>query len=231
VDAVGVTHPVKANRIAGLLGAFFAFAAKHDRIARNPARGLSRYEETARDRFLSADELRAFLNACAAAKEPWGDFFTLLLWTGARKSTVMAMRWSDVDLQNCVWHIPATSAKNKQAAAVALVDPAVSILTRRQTFCGNSLWVFPSSRGSGHIAQPAKAWSTLTASAGISDLRPHDLRRTIGSWLAASGASSFVIQKALTHKSAASAKAYAHLDVEAVRAALAKVTAVMQDGH
>ncbi len=229
INAIGDTHPVKANRVAALLGAFFTFATKHERIARNPARGVSRYEESARDRFLSGDEVRAFLNACATAPDPWGDFFALLLWTGARKSAVMAMRWSDCDLQNGVWRIPATKAKNKQTAAVALVEPAIAILTRRQEFCGHSPWVFPSSGTTGHIAHVAKAWAALTKCAGITDLHPHDLRRTIGSWLAASGASSFVIQKALTHKSAASAKAYAHLDVEAVRAALSGITAVMQD--
>jgi integrase len=141
------------------------------------------------------------------------------------------MRWSDIDLQNCIWRIPAASAKNKQAAAVALVEPAVSILTRRQAFWAGSPWVFPSSSKTGHITHAAKAWSVLVKSAGISNVRPHDLRRTVGSWLAASGASSFVIQKALTHKSAASTKAYAHLDVEAVRVALSKLTAVMQSTH
>ena len=228
VDAVGDVQPVKANRIAALLGAFFAFAVKHDRLVRNPARGLSRYEETARDRFLSGEELRGFVSACATAPDPWGDFFALLLWTGARKNTVMAMRWSDVDLQNCVWRIPAISAKNKQPATVALVEPAVSILTRRRSLHSNSSWVFPSSSSTGHISHAAKAWSALVKSTGISNLRPHDLRRTVGSWLAASGASSFVIQKALTHKSAASAKAYAHLDVEVVRTALAKLTDVLR---
>lgn len=78
------------------------------------------------------------------------------------------------------------------------------------------------------IAHAAKAWSSLNSTAGLKGLRPHDLRRTIGSWLAAAGASSFVIQKALTHQSAASAKAYAHLDVEAVRVALSAVTDAMQ---
>jgi len=228
VDAVGGTHPVKANRIAALLGVFFAFAVKRERLVRNPARGVSRYEETPRDRFLSRDEITAFLNACAKAPDPWRDFFALLLWTGARKSAVMAMRWSDIDLQNKTWHIPATMAKNKQSAAVALIEPAVAILLRRQGFSANSQWVFPSSGSAGHITHVAKAWSALTRTAGLTNLRPHDLRRTIGSWLAAAGASSFVIQKALTHRSAASAKAYAHLDVEAVRAALSAVTAVMQ---
>jgi integrase len=138
------------------------------------------------------------------------------------------MRWSDIDLQNKIWRIPATVAKNKQSAAVALIEPAVAILLRRQGFCANLQWVFPSRGSAGHITHVAKAWSALTRAAGITNLRPHDLRRTIGSWLAAAGASSFVIQKALTHRSAASAKAYAHLDVEAVRAALSEVTAVMQ---
>ena len=188
VDAVGADQPVKANRIAALLGAFFAFAVKHDRIVRNPARGLSRYEETPRDRFLSGEELRAFLSACAAAPDPWSDFFALLLWTGARKGAVMAMRWSDIDLEHCVWHMPASSAKNKQLATVALVEPAVSILIHRQALCSNSPWVFPSSSKTGHIAHAARAWSALIKSMGISNLRPHDLRRTIGSWLAASGA-------------------------------------------
>ena len=227
IDAVGGPHPVKANRVVALLGAFFAFAVKRERVVRNPARGVSRYEETPRDRFLSRDEITAFLNACAKAPDPWGDFFALLLWTGARKSAVMAMRWSDIDLQNKIWRIPATVAKNKQSAAVALIEPAVAILLRRQGFCANSQWVFPSRGSAGHITHVAKAWSALTRTAGITNLRPHDLRRTIGSWLAAAGASSFVIQKALTHRSAASAKAYAHLDVEAVRAALSEVTAVM----
>ena len=231
IDAVGATHPVKANRVAALLGAFFTFAAKHERIARNPARGVSRYEEAARERFLSADEVRLFLSACACAPDPWGDFFAVLLWTGARKGAVMAMRWSDIDLQNGVWIIPAAMAKNKQTAAVALVEPAAAILTRRQDFCGSSPWVFPSSSRSGHIMHVAKQWSALKHCAGLDDMRPHDLRRTIGSWLAASGASSFLIQKALTHKSAASARAYAHLDVEAVRAALSEVTAAMQVAH
>jgi integrase len=171
------------------------------------------------------------LDACQAASDPWSDFFALLLWTGARKSAVMAMRWSDVDFQNKVWRIPATVAKNKQAAAVALIEPAVTILIRRRELCANSEWVFPSTGRTGHIIHVAKAWSALTSAAGLTNLRPHDLRRTIGSWLAASGASSLVIQKALTHKSAASAKAYAHLDVEAVRAALSEVTAGMKDSH
>jgi integrase len=228
IDEIGIKHPVKANRVAALLGAFFAYAIKCDRAQRNPARGLSRYEEVPRARFLSAEEVQRFLDACRAAPQLWGDLFAILLWTGARKSAVLAMRWADLDLPNGVWHISAASAKNKQAAAIPLVEPALEVLRRREQFRDNSPWVFPAASRTGHVAHVAKAWTSLIAAAGLSDLRPHDLRRTVGSWLAASGANAFVIQKALTHRSAASAKAYAHLDIEPVRAAVSAVTKVMQ---
>jgi integrase len=228
IDRAGAKYPVGANRLAALLGAFFAFALKSERIVRNPGRGLSRYPEQPRDRFLSGEELRKFLSGCETAPQPWGDFFSLLLWTGARKGAVMAMGWSDVDLEGAVWRIPAVVAKNKQVAAVPLVPPALDVLRRRLAFRDNCPWVFPATSKTGHVAHAAKAWSSLTKTTGLTGLRPHDLRRTIGSWLAAAGASSFVIQKALTHQSAASAKAYAHLDVEAVRVALSAVTDAMQ---
>ena len=228
VDHAGRTKPVEANRIAALMGAFFAQALKSERATKNPARGLSRYEETPRDRFLSSAEVQAFLGACEKAPEPWGSFFALLLWTGARKGAVMAMKWSDVNLDNAVWHIPAAIAKNKKVAAIPLVAPAIAILRQRLAVRDNSAWVFPASSRSGHMEHAAKAWDAITDTAQLVDLRPHDLRRTIGSWLAAAGASSFVIQKVLTHRSAASAKAYAHLDVEAVRVALSQITDAMQ---
>lgn len=145
VDHAGRTKPVEANRIAALMGAFFAQALKSERATKNPARGLSRYEETPRDRFLSSAEVQAFLGACEKAPEPWGSFFALLLWTGARKGAVMAMKWSDVNLDNAVWHIPAAIAKNKKVATIPLVAPAIAILRRRLAVRDNSAWVFPAS--------------------------------------------------------------------------------------
>jgi len=227
IDDVGTKHPVKANRMAALLGAFFGHAVSCDRIARNPARGLSRYHESPRTRYLSADEIHSLLAGCATQPQPWCDLFRLLLWTGARKTAVMSMQWKDIDLQEGLWRIPAARAKNDKAAAVPLVRPAMEILNTRREFCAGSPWVFPAASSSGHVAHVAKAWGALITGTGLSDVRPHDLRRTIGSWLAGSGANAFVIQKALTHQSAASAKAYAHLDVEAVRTALTQVTDAM----
>lgn len=51
----------------------------------------------------------------------------------------------------------------------------------------------------------------------LTDLRIHDLRRTLGSWQAKHGASLTVIGKSLNHKSVQSTAIYARLDNEPVR--------------
>jgi integrase len=58
------------------------------------------------------------------------------------------------------------------------------------------------------------------AAKGEEDVRLHDLRRTVGSWLATSGASLPLIGKVLNHSSASTTQIYARLAEDATRAAL-----------
>lgn len=227
VDGIGEKHPIAANRVAALLGTFIRSVTRKHKLP-NPAEGLKRAPENVRERFLRADEVGTLLGAIRAAGEPWADLFELLLWTGARRGAVMTMAWDDIDLGQGVWHLAAAKTKNKRAAALPLTGPAVTILRR----CNEQrvgTWVFPGDGRTGHVTTVAKAWARVVLMAsGLSDLRPHDLRRTVGSWLAGSGHSAFVIQQVLTHASSASARHYAHLDVIAVRAALDQVAEAMQ---
>jgi integrase len=63
----------------------------------------------------------------------------------------------------------------------------------------------------------------------IDDLRIHDLRRTLGSWQAKSGASLVMIGKSLNHKSVQTTAIYARLDKEPVRASVELATnAILQ---
>lgn len=63
----------------------------------------------------------------------------------------------------------------------------------------------------------AKKLQIDTTGARISDLRIHDLRRTLGSYQAASGASLAIIGKSLGHKSIAATKIYSRLNLDPVR--------------
>lgn len=66
-----------------------------------------------------------------------------------------------------------------------------------------------------------------TNGARLSDLRRHDLRRTMGSWQAATGASLVVIGKSLGHKDMASTQIYSRLDIDPVRNAMQTAATAM----
>ena len=63
--------------------------------------------------------------------------------------------------------------------------------------------------------------------AGVPDVRVHDLRRTLGSWLTAQGYSLTLVGKALGHRSLRATQVYARLDLGPVREALERNAALM----
>ncbi|MBY0378265.1 MAG: tyrosine-type recombinase/integrase [Gammaproteobacteria bacterium] len=62
---------------------------------------------------------------------------------------------------------------------------------------------------------------------GFTDLRIHDLRRTLGSWQAMNGSSLSIIGKSLGHKSLAATAVYAHLSNNSVHESVNKTNATM----
>lgn len=62
---------------------------------------------------------------------------------------------------------------------------------------------------------------------GLRDLRIHDLRRTLGSWMAGTGASTVIIGRQLNHKSPSATAVYSRLQQDPVTAARNKAVAAM----
>jgi integrase len=58
----------------------------------------------------------------------------------------------------------------------------------------------------------------------LSDLRIHDLRRTLGSWQAAGGSSLQIIGKSLGHKLASTTAIYSRLNLDPVRESVGRAT-------
>lgn len=75
--------------------------------------------------------------------------------------------------------------------------------------------------------EPKKAWKKILERAGIQDLRLHDLRRSLGSWQAVTGASLAVIGKTLAHKNVSTTAIYARLNLDPVRASMDTATKAM----
>ncbi|MGY9049724.1 recombinase XerD [Puniceibacterium antarcticum] len=215
----------QANRLLERIRSIFNKAIGWGWDGANPAMGIKKFKEQSRDRFLQPDELPRFFEALA--KEPneaARDFFMVSLLTGARKSNTLAMQWSDINFTTATWRIAQT--KNGEPQSIHLPVQAMDILTARK-LASVSPWVFPGRGARGHLADPKKAWSRILAEAGIDDLRIHDLRRTLGSYQAATGANGYIIGKSLGHRSQQSTAIYARLNLDPVRLSVNKATDAM----
>jgi integrase len=66
----------------------------------------------------------------------------------------------------------------------------------------------------------SKPWGRVRKAAGVEDVRLHDLRRTVGSWLAQAGNSLHLIGRVLNHTNQSTTAVYARFGEDSVRAAL-----------
>jgi len=104
----------------------------------------------------------------------------------------------------------------------------VAILERRKQK-SDPKYVFPGRRHGKHLVNLAKPWNRLLVDAHLEGVHIHDLRRTAGSWMAASGTSLHIIGKALGHSSTAATSIYARLDLDPVRVAITGAAAAIQE--
>lgn len=223
---IGAIHPVMANRAIEILSAVYGHAIYLGYKGINPASDVNPFKEAKRDRFIQAEELPIFFTELANdASEDFKHFVLLSLLTGARRINVMSARWEDIDLVRAVWSIPDANSKNGDAMTVTLGTEAVQIFRARNP--QKTGFVFPSQSASGHITPPKKRWQALIDRCGITDLHIHDLRRSLGSWQAITGASLVIIGKSLGHKSADATMIYARLHNDPVRESVSTATSAM----
>lgn len=149
------------------------------------------------------------------------------LFTGARYGNVAAMRWTEIDFDRMIWTIPAAKAKSDRPIIIALSPPAIAILRSRLERADASPYVFSVSGTARHVGAPHRPWDRFRAASGLTDLRIHDLRRSLGSWQAVAGASLAVIGASLGHANLKSTRVYAKLTLEPVRQSVDNAVAAM----
>ena len=241
--------PYAANRVVELLSSMFGKGIEWGWDGQNPATKIKAFREKKRERFLQPEELPAFFEALSKElNETIRDYLLVALLTGARRANVQAMRWEEINWPAQTWRIPET--KSGEPVTLPLSPRAVAILENRKT-ASTGKWVFPGKGASGHLVEPKNAWKRILKNAaaiqvknwlelnpgkdaadftkefpnaGFQDLRIHDLRRTLGSWQAATGASLPIIGKSLGHKSLGATQVYARLNLDPVRASVNKAT-------
>lgn len=213
-----------ANRVLALVSSVFSWGIHAGLCEINPAKGIKKNQERSRDRFLQSDEMSRFFKAVTAEENPTiRDYILLSLLTGARRENVLSMRWEQISFERQEWRIPRT--KNNDPQTIPLGVEVIQILNARKN--NSSDFVFSGVGKTGHFAEPRRGWERILKRAGIKDLRIHDLRRTLGSWQAKTGASLVIVGKSLGHKSHQATAVYSRLDLDPVRRSMDTATSAM----
>lgn len=216
--------PTTANRVMELVEALFNFG-KEKKLCEgdNPAEQFEKFKLQSRDRRIEAHEARKFFEKLnLESDDDFKDYVYLSICTGARRENVLQMRWDDLSLEGERWRVPGEETKNGDPVVIPLVEKAVQILRRRRAANdAHSSWVFPGNTESGHHGPFRWQWEQLREKANVPDLRIHDLRRTLGSWMSSTGASTVVTMQALGHKTVDASLVYQRLNLAPVKEAVA----------
>src|SRR3984893_12830992 len=107
--------PIMANRVRSAVRKLFNWCLARDTVQVSPCTLVTPpAPERSRDRVLTDDELRMVWNAADGDGWPFGPLVKLLVLTGQRLGEVGGMRWSEVDLENRLWVLPAPRVKNNE---------------------------------------------------------------------------------------------------------------------
>lgn len=231
--------PYQANRVLALLSSVFNYGIAHKWIESNPAKGLKKFDEAKRERWLTVEELQKFREALDKYKDQSAaNVLRLLLLTGSRASEALKARWEEFDLQRGVWTKPSHHTKQKKTEHVPLSAPALKLLEGMAPENPTGP-LFPgrAHEGSSRAARVSlkRPWIAACRAAGLVEeylidgkrkgkngepvklkrykptVRVHDLRHNFASHLASNGVSLQVVGKLLGHTQAATTMRYAHL--------------------
>ena len=174
----------------------------------NPTRGIERAREEPRDRVLDAAELAALATALKRLDQRFPASVAAIrvaALTGLRISEVLAIRWEHVDFASRRVALPQTKTGRRShhlpAAALDIVRAVPRLNKGNHVFAVDARGALTYRTVRHHFGEAAKL-------AGLSDVRLHDLRRTVMTNAAAAGVGTHVLRDLLGHKTTAMADRY-----------------------
>jgi integrase len=225
--------PYQANRVLALLSKMLSLAAKWGWRSDNPVKGIERFQEKRRERWLSDRELSRLLTVLAAHQnQRAANAVRFQLLTGARLGEVLKARWSDIDFESGVWTKPSHHTKQKQTEHIPLSGPALALLVdMREKANSTEPNIFPGNATGRPLQDIKKFWKAATEQADIADYRLHDNRHTHASHLVSSGLSLEIVGRLLGHTNPTTTKRYAHIADNPLRAATERFGAKLDALH
>jgi integrase len=215
-----------AARTVGMLGTILEFAKRHGAIAENPVRGVRRFPDNKRRRFLSLDEI-ATLGKVIREAENNGENRTgiaairALLLTGCRRNEILGLPWAWFDAKaRCI-----RFEDTKSGAQLRPIGTTAALCLASQSHRKGCPWIFPARQGDGHLVGLPRVLRRLCALAGLKNVTVHTLRHSYAATAAELGFSELTIAGLLGHSVPGVTARYAHLADSALLAAADRVSA------
>lgn len=215
-----------ANRTMDLLAAMLTYAVETGMRADNPAKGVKKYTLKKHDRYLNAEELEKLGDALRKAEKDGQSAFAIaairfLLLSGCRSGEALTLQWKWIDFDHNIAKLPDSKTGQK---TLLLGAGAVDLLETLERVDGSPL-VFPSAMGGTTPISIKKVWRKVRETAGLDDVRLHDLRHNFASAAVSSGYSLYLVGKMLGHSQSQTTQRYAHLAPDPIRQAVDEVAA------
>jgi len=211
----------QANRVLSLLSKMFEFAITEGFLPENhanPAKRIKPFKEQSRDTWIQHDQLPALAEALDGEKNTVArDAIWLYLLTGLRKTELLQLKWSDIDFARGEIRLDDTKAGRRHY--LPLSNAARAKLDNIPRIESNP-YVLPGRNKGAHLVNIDKPWQRVRKAAGLTDVRLHDLRRTVGSWLASGGNTLHLIGRVLNHSNTSTTQIYARFGDDPIRQAL-----------
>jgi Integrase len=193
-----------AGKILQRCSAVFRYAIQIGRCTYNPAgemKGALKQKKVEHRAALTENDLPDFLKAVDKYN---GDMQTinalkLLMLTIVRTGELRGAQWSEIDLDNATWRVPAERMKMKTEHLVPLSSQAVAVLREQHKLTGQYPLVFPSRS---NVMKPMSENTVLFALYRMgyrSRATGHGFRATASTILNEQGWKADVIERQLAH--------------------------------
>ena len=214
-------------------------------IAKNPTAGTKIPKCNYPDKkILNESELAVFIEAIE--REPlWRDFFYTEITTGLRRGEICGLKWSDLDIERGTLKIERSigngeggkleigeTKTEKGKRVIRLPASTLRILTERKESALTE-WIFPNLLEPEKPMNPSTGYNKLKSilkSAGLPDIRFHDLRHTFATHALTSGVDAKTLAGILGHTNASfTLDTYTHVTGEMQKNAAEIVGGFMDD--
>lgn len=218
---------------AALIRRMGSIAVRWGYLDANFAKGVQLYREyNGVENILTDDQLKALLQVLYTdSNRPICQLALFLLSTGCRLSAALTARWSNIDIENKLWIIPASNSKSKRQNSIPLSDSALAVLKQIDKKDEDE-FVFTNRKTGTRFKNTFKPWDRIRTKAGVPFLRYHDLRHSFATYCVNNGRTLYEVSKLLNHADTRMSARYAHLSkstlLEAANSVSSKISSVMQ---